>query len=421
MEKFHTVQENLKLAILFFMLFIFSVMVKYFNSEPVFAANGYNDCSIQYWIPQYVPVNGAGFWIDVVWNSPQFTGTQTTSNGVFYPWGVAGSCPNYVVNPPVSWNCEPLVDRNGVSLYTASVCEFNPPAPDIKANNSNGPVSISSNQSVNLSWTSSYADSCSALATPANSNWSRAKSLNGSQNSGNLTASTEFALECINAFASASDSVAVTIVSPTPSCTPRNLESSSVSPTSVNAGGNYDIVCDYNTTVSSVFPQQGSGTCTFTDNNGTKMNFDCTAGSTAGTFNNNCYLTNIAPDNYCSGADPISQLTVTVPNSTPNPTNVTVTEPNYCSSGPAANVSWTYSDPNNNPQSAFQIQIDDQPSFNNPELDTGKVLSSSTSVFTGQGILLYNTTYSARVRVWDSTDAVSDWVTMSICNGPGCI
>lgn len=96
-----------------------------------------------------------------------------------------------------------------------------------------------------------------------------------------------------------------------------------------------------------------------------------------------------------------------VPN---NPSGVTVTEPNYCFSGPSATVNWTYSDPSGSPQTAYQIQIDNQGSFNSPEVDSGKVACGGCrSYFGGQGALQFNTTYKARVRVWNSYDVVSGW------------
>ena len=93
-----------------------------------------------------------------------------------------------------------------------------------------------------------------------------------------------------------------------------------------------------------------------------------------------------------------------------DPSNVTVTQPNYCVSGPAATVGWNYSDPSGSPQSAYQVQIDDQGSFNSPEWDSGKVFCSGCrSNSTTQGILQFNITYRARVRAWNQFDAVSDW------------
>lgn len=96
--------------------------------------------------------------------------------------------------------------------------------------------------------------------------------------------------------------------------------------------------------------------------------------------------------------------------STPAVNSVNVVEPNYCVAGPAATVTWSYSDPSGSPQTAYQVQIDEQGSFNSPEVDSGKVQSGSNSYFSGSGYLQFNTTYKSRVRVWNSYDNVSAWL-----------
>jgi hypothetical protein len=108
----------------------------------------------------------------------------------------------------------------------------------------------------------------------------------------------------------------------------------------------------------------------------------------------------------------------TAPNYVPSVSDVHVTEPDYCSSGPVAYVSWIYSDPDSDPQSAYQIQIDDVPSFGSPVFNTGKLEGTTTSYITSS--IAFDTTYYARVRVWDSHNAGSSWKTMTLCTGPGC-
>lgn len=383
------------------------------------AIKTYDECTLQYWRPETVPQNSS-FWVDALWVSPQHAGQEWTSTGPFES-GAAGYCTFYSASPPSSWNCAPGTAKR------ISIC-FTYPAPvcTVTASPSSGTAP--------LSGTLTWATENSPTSCTASGGWSGNKSTSGgNQKYNNVNSTTTYDLTCQNDDGlgntqTGSCSATVTITgtptpTPTPpSCTPRNLKSGSASPASVNTSGGYSMVCDYGTTVSSVFPQPGSGTCQWAGFTGTKANFSCTAGTTSGTFSNYCYLSNNPPDNYCSGADQINSLTVTAPNATPLPSNVTATEPNYCSSGPAITVSWTYSDPNGDPQSAYQVQVDDSgASFNSPEVDTGKTLSSSTAVFLGQGILQFNATYSARIRVWDSKDAVSNWITMSLCNGPGCI
>ncbi len=121
-------------------------------------------------------------------------------------------------------------------------------------------------------------------------------------------------------------------------------------------------------------------------------------------------------------------------NNSPTALNVTVREPNYCLSGPGGTVEWTYSDPDNvppgtDPQSGYQVQVDDQGSFNSPEIDScpggppnGTCGSggSSEGYAISSGTLQFNVTYRARVRVWDSNGLVSSWVNQSSCFGQGC-
>ena len=120
------------------------------------------------------------------------------------------------------------------------------------------------------------------------------------------------------------------------------------------------------------------------------------------------YIAKVIVERGPLSAEDRTTVTVTAP-PPPTASNISVTEPNYCVSGPAATIGWTYSDSSGSPQSAYQVQMDEQGSFRVPEVDSGKVISGSNSYFTGQGILQFNKTYKTRVRVWNSFDIVSDW------------
>jgi PKD repeat protein len=108
-------------------------------------------------------------------------------------------------------------------------------------------------------------------------------------------------------------------------------------------------------------------------------------------------------------------------NSSPTASNVTATEPDYCTSGPAVTVSWTFADPGDPTpqQSAYQVQIDDDPAFGSVNFDSGKVMSSSTAYL--QSGLGWNVQYYSRARVWDEGDVSSAWTNQLFCVGPGCI
>ena len=118
--------------------------------------------------------------------------------------------------------------------------------------------------------------------------------------------------------------------------------------------------------------------------------------------------TSATSQNFCASSNAAGTLTVVAPNQPPTVPSVTVTEPDYCSST-GAYVNWTYSDPEGNPQSAYQVQIDDLGSaWNLPyTVDSGKVMSSGTSYFASG--LAFEITYKARVSVWDSNNNVSAW------------
>jgi len=110
----------------------------------------------------------------------------------------------------------------------------------------------------------------------------------------------------------------------------------------------------------------------------------------------------------------LSPRTYTYPK--PNLTSVTVTQPDYCVAGPAATLNWTYNDAplGSTAQTKFQIQVDDQPSFNSPSIDV--TINGAATSYTTPGTLAWNTTYSARVRAWDGDNNVSDWV-VATCVG----
>ncbi|GEM_PF-3259660 len=100
-----------------------------------------------------------------------------------------------------------------------------------------------------------------------------------------------------------------------------------------------------------------------------------------------------------------------VSNRPPSATNLRVTQPDYCISAPGAIFSWQFTDPDQQYiQSAYQVQVDDNHDFSSPEVDSGKVYSSSNSYGTPHGALSYNTTYYWRLKVWDSLDAESSWI-----------
>ncbi len=101
-------------------------------------------------------------------------------------------------------------------------------------------------------------------------------------------------------------------------------------------------------------------------------------------------------------------------NNPPSANNLNITQPDYCIiSWPAAIFSWSFTDPNGDTQSAYQLQVDNNSSFSSPEVDSGKVISSSNSFATQAGQLSFNNTYYWRLMVWDSKDLSSPWISGS--------
>ncbi|MCL5008790.1 MAG: hypothetical protein M1400_00415, partial [Patescibacteria group bacterium] len=83
----------------------------------------------------------------------------------------------------------------------------NPPIADIKANGSDGPITISYNQTANITWTSTNAASC----TVSPGGWTGA---NGSQTTPAITSSVTYTLTCINGGQTGSDFVVINIPPP---------------------------------------------------------------------------------------------------------------------------------------------------------------------------------------------------------------
>ena len=103
--------------------------------------------------------------------------------------------------------------KTGYVIFTATVSSiFNPPTVDLKANNSNGPITIPYNTAATLSWTSTNATFCAASG-----DWSGSKALSGSESTGNLITNKTYTITCTGSGGSAADSVIVNvqILSPT--------------------------------------------------------------------------------------------------------------------------------------------------------------------------------------------------------------
>ncbi len=81
----------------------------------------------------------------------------------------------------------------------------------------------------------------------------------------------------------------------------------------------------------------------------------------------------------------------------------------YCADSRNPFLSWNYFDPDGDSQESYQLQIDDDPSFSSPEIDTGVVDSSSNTYHPSGETLDWDITYRWRVKVKDDQGAWSDW------------
>jgi hypothetical protein len=109
------------------------------------------------------------------------------------------------------------VARNSAGTAFGSIFSFmtrcQPVSVDLKVNGSDGPLNVNYGTSLNLTWTSSNANSCSASGA-----WSGTKSLTGSETISNLNVgSYTFTLTCTGSSGFASDSVNVQVIPSLPS------------------------------------------------------------------------------------------------------------------------------------------------------------------------------------------------------------
>jgi hypothetical protein len=101
--------------------------------------------------------------------------------------------------------------------------------------------------------------------------------------------------------------------------------------------------------------------------------------------------------------------TVDVTNGLPTADTLTK-QSDFCGSGLSTIFSWTYSDPENDPQTYRQVQVDDNADFSSPVDDSGKIGTASPSYVTLASKLAYDTTYHWRLKVWDSNGNDSGWI-----------
>jgi PKD repeat protein len=128
------------------------------------------------------------------------------------------------------------------------------------------------------------------------------------------------------------------------------------------------------------------------------------------TYNNaGTYTPKIIVERASLTADDEDTVTVVVGNNPPT-ADTLIKQNDFCATGLATMFSWNYTDPENDPQTFRQIQVDNDPDFSSPADDSGKVASVSNSYVTLASKLAYDTTYRWRLKVWDNKGNESDWI-----------
>jgi len=294
-----------------------------------------------------------------------------------------------------------VYDTDEIPINGNYMCAF--PSPDIKADFSDGPITIPYGSSVNITWDSIDADTCDISPT----GWT---GISGSEPSGNLLSSITYTQICQGWTSTSfpleeSDSVTVNVSLPLP---PAGwVRCNDADACTIPFGNSGDITWfSENTDSCSVSPIGWTGTSGGPNSTGplfsdTTYTLDCDA---------------------VDGSNYQDTVVVTVqPPLEPTTSNVSVTEPDYCITGPSITVGWDYSDPLGIPQGSYQVQIDDQGGFSSPEVDSGKITCENCRSYSGGlGVLEFNVTYNARVKVWNSGDVPSGWKKASVCYGYGC-
>lgn len=362
----------------------------------------------------------AGTPVTLTWAGTNCNANSPVSSSNF---GAGNTCSGSKVVTPVSPSSTYTITVQGLSDVDNSPNNFatasttvNVTLPDTPVvtlqgrtgNNaySSGPISITSGSNVDLKWTISHE---TATSCTASNGWSGSKASATGDNfatpaKNNITSGTTFTITCSNA---GGDSVPASLevriltvslnASPGSGNAPLNSVSLTATPAGTVSGPTYRYFFDCTNDGSNELDSGNIATNPYTASN--LCNYP-----TSGTYT--AKVTVWHDQGVATGTT--TTITVSIPpNGGPSASNVTAIEPDYCVSGPAATITWDYSDPENDPESAFQVQVSNTGSFVSPVFDSGKISGSSTAYFVNS--LEFNTTYKARVKVWDSHDAPSNW------------
>ncbi|MFY9493183.1 MAG: hypothetical protein WAP55_01780 [Minisyncoccia bacterium] len=286
---------------------------------------------------------------------------------------------------------------------------------DIKAQASDGPVTLDADTSTSLSWTSENVTSCAASGSGPN--WTGSKPVNGNDSTGVLSqpATYRYTLTCAGANGLAISDFVDIIVS-----TSLRIDSFTVNPPGKRSGG---LASDLSAAISSNVTGV-TNNYTFYCNRGgpdsdtaiegfgydhkrdgvSEMNY------TAGYV---CNYNNFSPGTYRAkvivergGLARAAHVDVTIlPNVAPAVSPIAPAAPaNYCASPFGWVLKWNFSDGGGDSQYAYQVIIKDAASGATVK-DSGQVVSSSNSYALPLGTLDFDKTYTWTIKVWESDAA----------------
>ncbi|MEK7638435.1 MAG: PKD domain-containing protein [Patescibacteria group bacterium] len=384
----------------------------------------------------------SGTNVTLSWTTANAT-TCTASNGWTGAKGLSGSESRGPITVPVTYT----LTCNGVS-DSVTVSPGAPTTVDLRCNNgtglpfTDGPCSPPPGN-FELQWTSANATTCTASRNPPATNWEGPVALTGAKLLSVPGGLRVYALTCTGA------STAVDYVTVNPGINDAKFVSQSIPKTVLTTGETMNV----SVTMQNCRPNNDcTGLSTWMDTANHRLGsqnpqdnltwgfgrvllpagtsippgssytfpFTITAPAVAGNYNFQWRMLREAVE-WFGDYTPNVSIAVNVP-IPPVVSNVTANIRDYCTygpgAGPGADISWTYS--SGTPQSAYRIQIDDDVGFSNPNYDSGTVLNSNTSVYVVAAGLTWNTTYRARVMVWDGADTASLWTNQTICIGTGC-
>ena len=140
---------------------------------------------------------------------------KTTSYGLQTPQSSKNGIGNFCatiqnLDPCTTYNFRAVAKNSAGTVYGGNqnfTTQCLPVSVNIKANNSNGPITVSYNSNVNLNWTSQNAVSCQASG-----DWSGSKSVSGSQTiQMNQVKTYTFTLTCQDSTGTKTSSDSVTV------------------------------------------------------------------------------------------------------------------------------------------------------------------------------------------------------------------